>query len=522
MKQKQMVNIVEVLETAGKARKREQARIRQQERPKGDILEWRTAQQATELINAWLSEVQDQHHEARRKFLRHVICSCHKALSDEGWVPVSYKLIRRLPGHPSAKALHEPLVQKGILEVRPGAEASRRSNMYRLSPSYRVDLSDHVGEWNGTDSIRAERKRPDRLDSRMDRNGHSCPTLIKNAIESIGPNLIDIDGIRAWVQHQIDNKEYLSRRDLERLCYDLNCIRSIHRQKPTRVDSGFYSYRPAYTISSTGRVFERAHGIQSITRPAKHAAYSRPISAGLVQNYDLSRAHFCIASEYASKHGLMCPTISRFADPNTDYRRTVSDNTGLPLDSCKKILLSVQYGKGVYPHFSNLSEETKEVLLAATVDRMEAKEVWSKLYPILENLKHDSKTLCRFLKSQIKRAGKSSRYGKSMKNDAGMSICVTPQTTRGELLAHFFQGTETRFIHELTLLSRDFNYRVLANEHDGLITEGLIPQSAIDHAIEVTGYSTLDLRIKPFCSEQEARRVDDVIEAALKPLLMTG
>jgi len=61
------------------------------------------------------------------------------------------------------------------------------------------------------------------------------------------------------------------------------------------------------------------------------------------------------------------------------------------------------------------------------------------------------------------------------------------------LSAFLLQGIEARFIFTLIDLSSKYGYQVLGNEHDGLVTMGMIPQLAIEEAKELTGLNKLEL-----------------------------
>jgi hypothetical protein len=86
-----------------------------------------------------------------------------------------------------------------------------------------------------------------------------------------------------------------------------------------------------------------------------------------------------------------------------------------------------------------------------------------------------------------------------IKNPTGKTLCITDlkgnqEDKKRRLAAFVLQGFEAGFIHHLTLLSREYDYEVLSNQHDGLITLGEIPQAAVEKAKEISGlrYATLE------------------------------
>jgi len=64
--------------------------------------------------------------------------------------------------------------------------------------------------------------------------------------------------------------------------------------------------------------------------------------------------------------------------------------------------------------------------------------------------------------------------------------------------AFLLQGTEHAYIHTLTMLGPKYGFRVIANEHDGVISLGWIPAEAQAEAAELSGFADAKLVIKPF------------------------
>ena len=90
-----------------------------------------------------------------------------------------------------------------------------------------------------------------------------------------------------------------------------------------------------------------------------------------------------------------------------------------------------------------------------------------------------------------------------IKNPTGKNLCITDLKGSSDdkkrvLAAFVLQGFEAGFIHHLTLLSREYDYEVLSNQHDGLIALGEIPQAAVERAKEISGLHYANLEVKPF------------------------
>ena len=80
------------------------------------------------------------------------------------------------------------------------------------------------------------------------------------------------------------------------------------------------------------------------------------------------------------------------------------------------------------------------------------------------------------------------RHGKLyVKNRIGKSLCIPNYQRYGVIGAHVVQGIEAGFIHTLTALSGSYGFKVIGNEHDGIITIGEIPPAAVERAKELFG-----------------------------------
>ena len=88
-----------------------------------------------------------------------------------------------------------------------------------------------------------------------------------------------------------------------------------------------------------------------------------------------------------------------------------------------------------------------------------------------------------------------------VKNATGMTLCVDdmkPRKLGSTLAAFILQGREARYIHELTLLSERYGFRVIGNEHDGIVTVGEVPDEAAREAAEASGMAFAVLVQKSF------------------------
>jgi hypothetical protein len=74
-------------------------------------------------------------------------------------------------------------------------------------------------------------------------------------------------------------------------------------------------------------------------------------------------------------------------------------------------------------------------------------------------------------------------------------------------MAWFLQGLEAAFVHSITVIGPEFGYRVFANEHDGAVVDGTIPEDAIAKARQRSGFTNAEFVEKPFASDKEVNEV---------------
>lgn len=91
--------------------------------------------------------------------------------------------------------------------------------------------------------------------------------------------------------------------------------------------------------------------------------------------------------------------------------------------------------------------------------------------------------------------------GRFIRNPCGLPFDQYdyPESERGAKYATtLLQGLEAAFITHLTLISEDYDYAVVANEHDGVIVKGTIPDEAIAEARKRSGFRDAELIEKDF------------------------
>lgn len=90
---------------------------------------------------------------------------------------------------------------------------------------------------------------------------------------------------------------------------------------------------------------------------------------------------------------------------------------------------------------------------------------------------------------------------RKLRNAVGNLIKLSelrPHEAKRKAAAHILQGQEARYIHELTVLSKDHGFVPVSNQHDGLVTIGTVPEEAQSLARNESGFRYARLEIKPF------------------------
>jgi hypothetical protein len=78
---------------------------------------------------------------------------------------------------------------------------------------------------------------------------------------------------------------------------------------------------------------------------------------------------------------------------------------------------------------------------------------------------------------------------------------------RSKAMAWMLQGLETAFVAAITVLSKDYDYDIVASEYDGAVVDGEVPDEAIEDAREMSGFNLAEFVPKPFADEEEVAEV---------------
>jgi len=105
--------------------------------------------------------------------------------------------------------------------------------------------------------------------------------------------------------------------------------------------------------------------------------------------------------------------------------------------------------------------------------------------------------------------------GRVMRNHCGITFCKYDydggHEARSKAMAWYLQGLEAAYVHAITILSEEYNYEPMANEHDGLITIGTIPDEAKKRAQDLSGFREAHLTDKRFEDEDEVQAAAEAL-----------
>lgn len=456
-------------------------------------------------------------------FFKHVLVSgLSRGASDLGCVPVPSKLIERCSRNADIRALE----REGLLEV------SRYSRKEGKCREFRVPLPILRGYlrlvMQHLDAPRVElfSLRPARGPVRSvcsDESGHAYPELLRRAMGVIEPNgLWNLEASRSFLEAQKAALERLEKRAeacfgspqhpqvlreyervLRRFAHDVMGVNAILANRTGEVRDGVIRYRVPYIPTLTGRLSFIGGGAQCCTREMKAAGYS---GIPNIHNYDLVSSQAVILVDLLAEAGLPTDWLEEYL---VTPRECYAALAGLSVDVWKTCLYAVFMGAELLePSRLHLSRgEVRRVLLKA-VGEEGLLAAYSRFYEVVKpfyekSLKPWHRHLCgRWLKENV-RVGRGGK--KYVRNAVGMTLCVSEYRSSElprKLAAFLLQGKEAYFIHTLTVLSHKYGFIVVANEHDGLVTLGEIPEEAVEEARKRTGMGYARLQEKDFVGQR--------------------
>lgn len=422
------------------------------------------------------------------------------------WIPISSTLIK----NHLWKADINAIKQQGLIQVKRYDRKRSLAKEYRLSQSFLLEYL-AASPLQGLDeySVKAyqgERKVnlftgkiTDAFQKSIfyDKSRHPEPKLIVNAIKAIKYSLYNQSAVLRHLQElqfeykQLENiDEAMFEHKLFDFVLDLNCFESILNQGPVQSESPYlYSFVPAYKVQSTGRIQAIGGGLQSCSKRMKLAAYS-----GIedLKIFDIAASHANIILSQMENANIKCKWLENYLS-SSEEKYEYSKQIGIKYSTWKRCLYALLMGA---PLSDNPVSSIRDYL-AMDVAYDEIEEAFQKFSAIVAPLREPVNEWYKYLLEDYVPRHIRHVVGKAyIRNPAGKVKEIKDTLNKGQIAAFLIQGYETAFIHYLTILSQDYHYMPINNEHDALYVIGHISQQAIAEAKAITGLRHLQVSEK--------------------------
>lgn len=460
------------------------------------------------------------------RFVVHIIRSqIFKMWKEEGeevFVAIPYETVKSEIGKAELRKLEEA----DIIQVKLDEEGRTYSYKEHRCREYRVNLAIlerfiELGDIEARDYSKAPKvnlitgKVSTKIDKTIykDNRNNPYPDLIKDSMKLLIECTIEIAPIEAHIKELKEQMEYLAWTTKEgvkskeylkvrgRYYNDLTCRNICLNQRAKEIIPGFYTFIPAYRPSSTGRIHFQ---LQNASRIMKEKAFKNIKN---LNNYDLRSSQAIGLIQQFKLAGLDTTWLDDYKN-NKEAKKEIAEYIGVSVDTWKKCLCALLMG-GYVPCKSNCNSNAKimEYLLKdCDNDYEKFSIIFPKFYETIKPLKLEiDKWHNWLLDVYCPKLGTYPGGKLHLKNPTGMTLNIDELPSgknlwlrKAKVAAFVLQGQEAAFIHHLTVLSLEYDYKVLQNEHDGLIVSGIIPQEAVDKACSRSGMTSASLELKSF------------------------
>lgn len=335
-----------------------------------------------------------------------------------------------------------------------------------------------------------------------------------------------------------------------RWAHEERILQSILDQCPTPaldMPEGIYQYTPAYEVQEiSGRLSMKGGGAQNASRAGKAAMYAgipnlhnwdikSSQSAKLIEEFEdaiLAGADLDITvlTGYAGKdalaaqHGVSRDVFKR-AEHSPKFGAGFTHNTFESAWNSARREATITRQKGntydmtfdehVRSRLHTMPRIALEIAEDVNVPEINdpgaAYELLVKVYrPMSKEITKWRAWLVEEHWKAHSRSGGRGR-GRYIENPCGLAFSIYNYDARERGIKYatsLLQGGEAAFIHHLTLLGLKYGYEVIGNEHDGLLTIGIIPDEAVIEARDLSGFRTAEIEDKPFLKTCEVRKCE--------------
>ncbi|MBD2101770.1 hypothetical protein [Leptolyngbya sp. FACHB-261] len=427
----------------------------------------------------------------------------------KGWVPISFKLIRKTW---KGKADWKKLESLNLIRVKP--YDMRRGLSYEFKvpdaliekflSSFSTKTQDHVDSpmVNLFTGHLMKCKPKSRL---TDSTGHPEAELIASAIKTVKKCFFNALAVEKHLQKLKAERDLFEKdspqwtRACARYLNDFYCFRAIVSRDLVSIDGKIFSYEPTYSSQTTGRISEEGGGLQSCSRAMKEAAFQ---DINGIRNYDLKNSQANGLIQQFERAGLDTVWLKNYvADSNS--KKKYAAQAGITVNCWKSCLYATMMGAYLGPGRYR-GAVTKYLEDEADGDLEKAKALHMICLAVIKPFKIQLDKWHQWLREKyVELHSYCVKRKKYIKNATGKTLCLTDVGKDKNLLtrkisAFILQGAEAAFIHHLTLLSDEYGFKVLSNQHDGLVTLGTIPEEAVEIAREKSGLKRAEIEEKPF------------------------
>lgn len=394
----------------------------------------------------------------------------------------------------------EYLVNKNIEEQFANLAAQEDSIQY--TKTIKVNIM------NGKKSIKINKSQLN------DDSRNPYPELIREAMQTIDECVFEYKPVDEHIQelrterdllawtNGMDSPEYNKAR--KQFNNDLFIRNECLNQDAYEVFPGFIKFTPAYTVSSTGRIHTP---MQNASKEMKRKAFNNVPN---LRNYDLRSSQVIGLIQQFKQASLDTSWLENYKD-NPQAKYDYADYVGIPVGIWKQCICALLMG-GYVPTKALEQKDSKsdirKYIYENCKDELESLEAYGRFIEIVAPLKTEiNKWHNWLLEVFVPSIGSYTKGKLFIKNPTGITLIIDDLPKgkdmwqrKAKVAAFVLQGQEAAFIHHLTKLSKldKYTFKVLQNEHDGLITLGDVPQDAVDEASRLSGLTPAYLELKPF------------------------
>ncbi len=265
-------------------------------------------------------------------------------------------------------------------------------------------------------------------------------------------------------------------------------------------EEGKTELQNAYRATFAGRIVFKKGGPQGLMAAVKEMAYAH---ANGYTNYDIKSCHTSGLKQVADELAELGVEIDVSPWEEYDGKYAVADRTGLPVILVKIVEHAIKYGAYLPSSIAQTEQvfedspvdaEDLALIKAAKKYAEDPDEALGKLYQEFGEMRKVVVEISDALLGEYYNAHQSGGY---MHNACGVSFAPhnydSSHKQRTQVMAWMLQGLEAAFIHAITILSEDYDYEPLHNDHDGLGVRGEIPDEAQERARDRSGFHRAEL-----------------------------